>query len=104
MLKCSRCHRSVSYAEINHHEIRCKQLSCSNELCSVKFNENTLSERIKFNFNGEDLVACSKKCQKVTKFSILIQTNDENKVLMAFEAMLKKKISKNGTTRTEMVA
>lgn len=95
MIKCSRCQKSVNYADINQHETRCRQLSCSNELCSVKFKENTFDSRIKFNFNGEDLVACSKKCQKVTKFSILLLANDESQILTAFETMLKKKAQKN---------
>jgi hypothetical protein len=101
-IKCSRCQKSINYADLNQHETRCRQLSCSNELCSVKFSENTFDARIKFNFNGEDLVACSKKCQKVTKFSILLLANDESQILTAFETMLKKKIQK--TTRSEAVA
>lgn len=60
----------------------------------MKFSENTFDARIKFSFNGEDLVACSKKCQKVTKFSILLLANDEAQILTAFETMLKKKVQK----------
>jgi hypothetical protein len=95
MIKCSRCIKSINYVDLNQHETRCRQLSCSNELCSVRFTDNSFDSRIKFNFNGEDLVACSKKCKKVTKFSILLLANDESQILTAFETMLKKKVQKN---------
>jgi hypothetical protein len=45
-----------------------------------------------FTVNGEEKVACSKKCKKVTKFSVLLKRSNETEVLRAFELMLRKKI------------
>jgi hypothetical protein len=45
-------------------------------------------------FSGEEKVACSKKCKKVTKFAIMLKRNSEAEVLRAFETMLRKKSGK----------
>lgn len=47
-----------------------------------------------FVVNGEEFVSCSKKCKKVTHFSVMLKRNSETEVLRAFETMLRKKIQK----------
>jgi environmental stress-induced protein Ves len=54
-----------------------------------------LGETFKFYiFGGDEKIACSKKCKKVTKFSIMLRRNSEADVLRAFEGMLRKKSGK----------
>jgi hypothetical protein len=77
MIKCETCLKSFSYNDINQHEIACKQSVCSNELCSAKFLEPG-QNRIRFNIEGVEYISCSKKCQKVTKFGLIMQKNDEH--------------------------
>ena len=48
-----------------------------------------------FNINGNDMLACSKKCKKVAKFSYMLKKNNENEILKTFESMLRKKMQKN---------
>jgi hypothetical protein len=56
----------------------CKQFVCSNELCQIKFTVDGvgMSSRIKFAIDNIEYVSCSKKCQKVTKFSLVLRRND----------------------------
>jgi hypothetical protein len=49
---------------------------------------------VKFYILGDEKVACSKKCKKVTKFSIMLRRSSEAEVLRAFENMLRKKSGK----------
>ena len=53
-----------------------------------------MPDTVKFTVNGEEKVTCSKKCKKVTKFSILLKKSNETEVMRAFELMLRKKIAK----------
>lgn len=41
------------------------------------------------------MMACSKKCKKVTKFSYLLKQSSDQNILKTFESMLRKKIQKN---------
>jgi hypothetical protein len=41
------------------------------------------------------MLACSKKCKKVTKFAYMLKKNNENEILKTFESMLRKKMQKN---------
>lgn len=41
------------------------------------------------------MIACSKKCKKVAKFSYMLKKNNENDILKTFESMLRKKMQKN---------
>jgi len=41
------------------------------------------------------MIACSKKCKKVAKFSYMLKKNNENEILKTFESMLRKKMQKN---------
>ena len=52
---------------------------------------------------GEEFVACSKKCKKVTKFAYMLKQQKEQEVLRAFETMLRKKIKKQQTIGTSAV-
>lgn len=41
------------------------------------------------------MIACSKKCKKIAKFSIILKKNNENEILKIFETMLRKKMQRN---------
>ena len=73
-------------------------MKCSNELCGISL-EN-MPDTLKFAINGEEKVACSRKCKKVTKFNYMLRKNSENEVLRAFESMLRKKMAKNMKTQS----
>ena len=79
------------------HEINCQRKKCNNELCGVELNnpENLQQSFIKFHINGNEMIACSKKCKKVAKFSYMLKKNNENEILKTFESMLRKKMQKN---------
>ncbi len=47
---------------------------------------------MKFNINGNEMLACSKKCKKVAKFAYMLKKNNENEILKTFESMLRKKM------------
>lgn len=47
---------------------------------------------------GEQCIACSKKCKKVTKFAYILRRNAEEEILNAFESLLRKKQKKNSLT------
>lgn len=47
---------------------------------------------VRFQINGEEMFACSKKCKKVAKFAFLLKKNNENQILKTFESMLKKRM------------
>jgi hypothetical protein len=78
--------------EIITHEGACQKTKCSNELCGLSL-EN-MPDTVKFVIYGEEKVACSKKCKKVTKFAYMLKKNSETEVLRAFESMLRKKMAK----------
>ena len=84
----------MPYKEIGSHEGACERSKCSNELCGMAL-EN-VQDTVKFRVvaGGEEKVACSRKCKKVTKFSMMLKRNSENEVLKAFELMLRKKSGK----------
>ena len=50
---------------------------------------------VKFHINGNEMMACSKKCKKVAKFAYMLKKNNENEILKTFESMLRKKMQKN---------
>jgi len=50
---------------------------------------------VKFHINGNEMMACSKKCKKVAKFAYMLKKNNENEILKTFETMLRKKMQKN---------
>jgi len=47
---------------------------------------------VRFNINGNEMLACSKKCKKVAKFAYMLKKNNENEILKTFESMLRKKM------------
>lgn len=53
---------------------------------------------VKFVIAGEEKVACSKKCKKVSKFAFMLKRTSEADVLRAFELMIRKKASKKNKT------
>lgn len=50
---------------------------------------------VRFQINGVEMIACSKKCKKVAKFAYLLKKNNENQILKTFETMLRKRMQKN---------
>ena len=50
---------------------------------------------MKFQINGNEMMACSKKCKKVAKFAYMLKKNNENEIMKTFESMLRKKMQKN---------
>jgi hypothetical protein len=42
----------------------------------------------------QEKIACSKKCKKVAKFGFVLKHGTENEAMKAFEAMMRKKMSK----------
>ena len=51
------------------------------------------NEGFKFEIEGIEKIACSKKCKKVAKFAYLLKKkSDETEILRSFEKMLKKKL------------
>jgi len=76
------------------HEINCQRKKCNNELCGVELNNPDAQVQgfIKFHINGNEMIACSKKCKKVAKFSYMLKKNNENDILKTFESMLRKKM------------
>ena len=89
---CTFCNNPFKLQDVGIHESGCLKVKCSNELCGVSL--ESLANPIKFTVNGETMVACSKKCKKVSKFGQILRRNSETEVLKAFEAMMMKKISK----------
>lgn len=86
---CNFCRKPQSMKEFRAHETACERSKCSNELCGISL-EN-IPDTVKFILNGEEKVACSKKCKKVTKFAFMLRRTSEADVLRAFETMLRKK-------------
>jgi hypothetical protein len=93
-LTCNFCRKPFSLKEISTHEGACERSKCSNELCGISLER--LPDIVKFYILGDEKVACSKKCKKVTKFSIMLKRSSEAEVLRAFEGMLRKKGGKKG--------
>jgi hypothetical protein len=82
-IRCDQCKRSFAYDDIQYHQQQCNLTNCSNQLCYSK-----LQRAIRFQYNGVDYVACSQKCEKVTKFSLTLTCQDENMILKAYQEML----------------
>ena len=77
------------------HQINCQRKKCNNELCGIELktqNREAKSAIIKFQINGNEMLACSKKCKKVAKFAYMLKKNNENEILKTFESMLRKKM------------
>lgn len=41
-------------------------------------NNNQQDKIVRFQINGVEMIACSKKCKKVAKFAYLLKKNNEN--------------------------
>lgn len=88
------------------HENNCQRKKCNNELCGVELvnaYDNPSNQWgqashipptaiVKFHINGNEMMACSKKCKKVAKFAYMLKKNNENEILKTFESMLRKKM------------
>ena len=100
-ITCNICCKSYPISEVLSHEVNCQRKKCNNELCGVElkgaFAEiNPATQNIvKFQINGNEMMACSKKCKKVAKFAYMLKKNNENEILKTFESMLRKKMQKN---------
>ena len=96
-ITCNICCKSFPIGEVLTHEVNCQRKKCNNELCGQELkgafgnNENI----VKFQINGNEMMACSKKCKKVAKFAYMLKKNNENEILKTFESMLRKKMQKN---------
>lgn len=75
--------------DLDAHESTCLKTKCGNELCQKIIEDR--NSCVVFQLEGEQKFACSKKCKKVAKFSILLQKHTEHEVLKGFETMLRKK-------------
>lgn len=91
-VNCNFCRKPFPIKEIKTHETACERSKCSNELCGLQL-EN-VPGTVKFYVGGEEKIACSKKCKKVTKFAFMLRKTSEADVLRAFESMLRKKSGK----------
>ena len=89
---CNFCRKPFPLKDLQSHEGACERSKCSNELCGLVL--ANVPDTVKFMVAGEEKVSCSKKCKKVTKFSIMMKRNSEAEVLRAFESMLRKKSGK----------
>jgi hypothetical protein len=105
-ITCNICCKSFPIGEVLAHEINCQRKKCNNELCGVELKgafstqiqiagSGTQTQIVKFQINGNEMMACSKKCKKVAKFSYMLKKNNENDILKTFESMLRKKMQKN---------
>lgn len=89
-LTCQICCQPMSVLDLIIHESNCQRNKCSNELCGaelagvpkmnasmqgfgVSINNNSGTGPVRFSVNGNQLMACSKKCKKVAKFSYLLK-------------------------------
>jgi len=70
-MSCGSCLRIFDLEMLKVHEQTCSQSVCANELCLSK------DAKIKFVFEANEYFACSKKCQKVTKFGLVLRKNDD---------------------------
>jgi len=96
-ITCNICCKSFAIQDVLKHELNCQRKKCNNELCGMELvkpsqNKSTI---IKFNINGNEMMACSKKCKKVAKFAYMLKKNNESDILKTFESMLRKKMQKN---------
>ena len=111
---CSVCCVAFPIQEVQDHESKCTRMKCNNELCGQELSqkqqttqnnfqsnlaggqENSQTDKIiRFQINGVEMIACSKKCKKVAKFAYLLKKNDENQTLKTFETILRKRMQKN---------
>lgn len=96
-VKCATCNKPFDLKILPQHEVMCQQSVCSNELCAVSLTEPSTviidpndsvdqviarnieanTKRIKFTIMGEEFVACSSKCKKVTKFAYMLRQQSE---------------------------
>lgn len=122
MIRCPICCLPFPIAEVLRHEQMCTRMKCSNELCGQELSgkkdarndanpssslagfgvhashDRAADDRDKlfrFQINGIEMIACSKKCKKVAKFAYLLKKNNENQILKTFETMLRKRMQKN---------
>ena len=79
--------------------MNCQRKKCNNELCGIELKPSKDGAKqptiIKFIINGNEMMACSKKCKKVAKLAYMLKKNNENEILKTFESMLRKKMQKN---------
>lgn len=111
-ITCSVCCIAFPIQEVQNHESKCTLMKCNNELCGQELsqklppNQNSFQSNmmggqdnnqaadkiIRFQTNGIEMIACSKKCKKVAKFAYLLKKNDENQTLKTFETILRKRM------------
>mmetsp|Transcript_1995 Transcript_1995/g.3523 ORF Transcript_1995/g.3523 Transcript_1995/m.3523 type:complete len:203 (+) Transcript_1995:767-1375(+) len=113
-ITCNICCKPFQITDVLQHEQTCSKIKCNNELCGVelkqliekrsqmqRFSENERAasakqqQIVRFQLNGNEMLACSKKCKKITKFAHILKKNNENEILKTFETMLRKKMQKN---------
>lgn len=98
-ITCNICCKPFLITEVISHETNCQRKKCNNELCGVELNkppaEGAYQQIVRFHINGNEMMACSKKCKKVAKFAYMLKKNNENEILKTFESMLRKKMQKN---------
>ena len=93
-ITCNICCRPYPVLEVLAHQVNCSRKKCNNELCGIDLKPAN-KQLIKFHINGNEMMACSKKCKKVAKFAYMLKKNNENEILKTFESMLRKKMQKN---------
>ena len=106
-ITCNICCKAFQINQVQHHENNCQRKKCNNELCGVELvnaydspsnqwgQTNNIQPQkaiVKFHINGNEMMACSKKCKKVAKFAYMLKKNNENEILKTFESMLRKKM------------
>jgi hypothetical protein len=99
---CNFCRKPLPLKDLQSHEGACERSKCSNELCGLVL--ANVPDTVKFIVAGEEKISCSKKCKKVTKFSMMMRRNSESEVLRAFESMLRKKSGKKVATSSNFQA
>ena len=104
-ITCPICCLPFPICEVLQHEQICTRMKCSNELCGQELSGrkdardghvgSSLSavvpglnddngfggdrdKIVRFQINGVEMIACSKKCKKVAKFAYLLKKNNEN--------------------------
>lgn len=112
-VRCGTCSKAFDLKILPQHEVMCQQSVCSNELCRTNLLQDQViidpddsvdqviarnidqpANRLRFSIMGEEFVACSAKCKKVTKFAYMLRQQSEQEILRAFETMLRKKAKK----------
>jgi hypothetical protein len=75
------CRKPYPLKDIITHEGACERSKCSNELCGISLENLPDTVKFKIKITGEEKVACSKKCKKVTKFGYILKRTNEGEIL-----------------------